>query len=225
VQPDPARLRLALADARIMLVFTPELAGADPYGALGAAIGHVDCVQVRPKPLGVARAVTPAREAFDASVRVLELVRASGLDVPVLVNDRVDVACALWPRGLAGVHLGQDDQPATDARRCLGNGPLLGLSTHNAEQVVLAEEKPVDYLGFGPVHSSTTKGYDRGIGAEIAWVASAAACCPLFAIGGIDSSNVHGLAEVGRVAVGAAILADKDPARAAQELRELLTRD
>ena len=205
-----------------MLVFTPELAGDDPYAALSAALPHVDCVQVRPKALGDARTVTSARAAYDASLMVLDRVAASGHEVPVLVNDRVDVARALWRRGLAGVHLGQDDQPATAARACLGPAPLIGLSTHDAMQVVQAEDAPIDYLGFGPVYATTTKGYARGIGAEIAWVASAAAGTPLFAIGGIDRSNAHSLAQVGRIAVGSAILSHSDPARAAEELRARL---
>ena len=94
MKPDPTQLRQMLSRASVMLVFTPELAGDDPYAALSAALPHVDCVQVRPKSLDDPRAVTSAREAYDASLQVLDRVAAAGLEVPVLVNDRVDVAAA-----------------------------------------------------------------------------------------------------------------------------------
>jgi len=159
----------------------------------------------------------------DWTLRVLDLVAAHpGLDVPVLVDDRVDVARTLLERGCAGVHLGQDDAPPELARELLGEAPLIGLSTHSPAQVVASLEQPVDYLGFGPIHATSTKGYVRGLGPEAAWVAAQASDRPLFAIGGIDATNAGELEDVGRAAVSSAILAAADPARAARELRELL---
>jgi thiamine-phosphate pyrophosphorylase len=207
-------------------VFTPELSGErDPTAVLASVLPFVDVIQVRPKPVGSQSGATSAREALDWCRRSLALVAASeDPGIPVLVNDRVDVARALWSEGLAGVHLGRDDCPIADARALLGPEPLVGLSTHAMAEVVLASEEPVDYVGFGPIHATSTKGYGRGHGAEVAWVAHAAASIPLFAIGGIERANVAELADVGRVAVGSAILGAEDPPRAAAELRQMLGR-
>jgi thiamine-phosphate pyrophosphorylase len=220
VRPDAHELRARLANARVMLVFTPELA-RDPRAALEAVLPHVDVVQVRPKAPG-ASGPTEARAAYDWCERVLALTAARD-DAPlVIVNDRVDVARAHLDAGLAGVHVGQGDTPPAAARAALGDVALIGLSTHEAAQVVLGAEEPVDYLGFGPIHATPTKGYTRGLGPERAWVAREASSLPLFAIGGITRANVADLARVGRVAVGSELLRAADPGRAAAELRELL---
>ena len=224
VRRDPDEMRRRLRDARLMLIFTPEACGAnDPLRALEDALEAVDVVQVRPKPAAQgSTSPAEARASFDWTARVLELTSERG--IPVIVDDRVDVALALGPRGCAGVHLGQDDCPPHEARALLGDDALIGLSTHSVAQVVAAGEAPVDYLGFGPVHATRTKGYTRGLGAETCWVASAGTDRPLFPIGGIDRTNATDLAEVGRAAVCSAVLAAKDPRRAARELRELLGR-
>lgn len=215
-------LRARLGRARLMLLFTPELAAGDPLEVLGEALPFVDVVQVRVK--ASPDAVTPARELFDWTERVLDVVHERpALDVLVTVNDRVDVALALRDRGVAGVHLGADDCPPDVAREGLGPVPLIGLSTHDARQVVHAQELPVDYLGFGPIHATATKGYERGHGAEAAWAAHAASSLPVFPIGGIDATNAAELVPIGRAAVSSAILGAPDPAAAAAGLRDLLS--
>ena len=211
-----------LAEARVMLVFSPELVrGRDPLEALSAAAPFVDVVQVRPKALG-GSGRTEARAALEWCRRVLELAARLSPPPAVLVNDRVDVAMALSGEGLCGVHLGRDDCPPAEARALLGEQAWIGLSTHSASEVAAAADEPVDYLGFGPVHPTATKGAERGLGPERAWLATEAATVPVFAIGGITALNVQALAPVRRVAVGAAILAAADPAAAARGLRELL---
>jgi thiamine-phosphate pyrophosphorylase len=222
-----AALRARLADARLMLLFTPALLrGADPWAILDAVACEVDVIQVRPKPIdGTGTAVTEARGTLELARGILERLRSRPEPHPlVLVNDRVDVARALEEEGLAGVHLGQTDASVAHARLVLGARPLVGLSTHDPEQVARAEELEVDYLGFGPVFATSTKGYEKGLGPERAWVASRGSSRPVFAIGGIDLTNASTLAEVGRIAVGSAILCASDPGRAARELRALIER-
>ena len=221
---DGARLRAALGDARVMLVFTPQLTGArDPLAVLETLLPFVDIIQVRPKDLGdPAGAPTDAAQARDLSRAVLDLVWASEHEVPVMVNDRVDVAVLLANEGLAGVHLGQNDLPWEDARAQLGPDPLIGLSTHDPLQVARALEAEVDYLGFGPVFPTETKGYTEGVSPEAAWVASQASTVPVFPIGGIHLGNAQELTDISRAAVGSAILSADDPAAAARSLRELL---
>lgn len=219
------RWRARLGAARLYLLFTPHLCtGRDALEVLEALLPEVDLVQVRVKAPGAAR--SEALETFAWTERVLErCARLGERAPPVLVNDRVDVARALLERGCAGVHLGQDDAPPRVARELLGDGALIGLSTHDAGQVARALEEPLDYLGFGPVHATATKGYGGGLGSEAAWIASQASHLPLFPIGGIDARNAGELEDVGRAAVGSALLAAGDPARAARELRALLCGD
>jgi thiamine-phosphate pyrophosphorylase len=210
-----------------MLVFTPALCGGrDALAVLESALPWIDLLQVRVKPLGAPGGLTApssARETWDWCVRALDLLAAHpALDVPLIVNDRVDVACALRARGCAGVHLGQDDSPVDAARALLGDAALIGLSTHDRIQVEAARALPVDYLGFGPIHATRTKGYLEGLGASGCIAVQRACPLPLFPIGGIDGTNAHELAAIGRAAVGSAITAAHDPARAAQELRRAL---
>ncbi len=217
--------RAHLARARVMLLFSPELCGRrDPLEVLAATLPFVDVVQVRIKPAGaLAPNPAPARPSWDWSLRILDLARTPRTPAFVLtLDDRADVARALQAEGLAGVHLGQDDMPCAAAREFLGQEALIGLSTHGMEQVGEALEQPVDYLGFGPLHATRTKGYERGLGSESCWIAAEASSLPLFPIGGIDLSNAQELARVGRAAVSSALLSAADPARAARELRALL---
>lgn len=232
--PEFSELRRRLADARLYLIFTPGLvAGRDPLAVLESALPWIDVVQVRPKApdrgldprsaASRASATTGARELFEWCQRVLALVAARAEPRPlVIANDRVDVARALLESGLAGVHVGQDDSPPRVARAVLGADALVGLSTHSNAQVVAALDEPVDYLGFGPVRATSTKGYVSGLGAEAAWIAQQATSLPLFPIGGIGLPEVEDLAEIGRAAVSSAVLCAEDPAAAARALRGLL---
>ena len=219
-----AELRAHLGRSRLMLLFTPELcpAGSDPLAILAAALPHVDLVQVRIKDPELA--VAPARALHDWTIRVLELVERCSADALVLVNDRVDLAGVLQERGVAGVHLGAEDSPPELARAVLGEQALIGFSTHGAADVARAGELPVDYLGFGPVFPSSTRGNARGLGAEAAWVAARASSRPLFPIGGIDATNASELAPIGRAAVCSAVLRARDPDSASAEIRSLLER-
>jgi len=217
--------RAQIASARVMLLFSPGLCGdRAPLDVLAAALPYVDAVQVRAKPVGtLAPSPAPARLCWEWSLRILDLARVPRTPAFVLlVDDRADVARALQDQGVAGVHLGQDDMPCAAAREFLGTTALIGLSTHDMRQVAAALDEPVDYLGFGPVHATRTKGYERGLGSEASWIASSAAHVPVFPIGGIDHSNAQELVRVGRAAVSSAILSAADPARAARELRALL---
>ena len=214
--------RELLANARLMYLFTPHgAAEVDDLAVLTAVLPWIDVVQVRVKQAGAE--TTGARATLDWTRRVIERVRDCGVEgVLVLVNDRVDVARVLADEGCAGVHLGQSDTPPGVAREVLGPGALIGLSTHDARQVVRANEEPVDYLGFGPIHPTATKGYERGLGSERAWMAREASALPVFAIGGIDEENVQELDRVGRAAVSTALARAPDPARCARAIRSAL---
>jgi thiamine-phosphate diphosphorylase len=221
-------MRPALDDARVLLIFSPELCGErPPLDVLESVLPWVDLIQVRPKPLGQpADAPSQARECMDWTARVLERIAASSSHppvlVPVLVNDRVDVAAALKDRGCRGVHLGQDDAPPGVARAVLGGNACIGLSTHGERELELARAQPIDYVGLGPVFPSSTRGCERGLGARACCELASKSALPLFPIGGITAENVSELRSIGRAAVGAGILAAPDPPAAARLLRERL---
>ncbi len=162
----------------------------------------VRLIQIREK-------AASSRDFFEAVKDSLEIARGSG--VTILVNDRVDIALAT---GADGVHLGQDDLSAVDARKILGDGARIGLSTHNLEQAKAAAALPVDYIAIGPVFATTTKLRPAPVvGLQgVADVRKAIGDLPLVAIGGITRENFRSVLDAGAdsVAVISGILSDPD---------------
>jgi thiamine-phosphate pyrophosphorylase len=157
---------------------------------------------------------------------ILPLFAASRSGAPPLViND--DIELALSHPGL-GLHVGQDDLPAAEARRLLGPGRILGLSTHSREQVAAAEalgRGVLSYFAVGPVFPTQTKPGYHAVGLELATHAAAVATeLPFFCIGGINRGNVANVLAAGgrRVVAVSDILCDADPAAALREMRGML---
>ena len=142
------------------------------------------------------------------------------LGVPLIVNDRVDVALAI---GADGVHLGQQDMDFESARRLMGPGALMGLSIETIEQARAAAPLDADYLGVGPVFATATKN-DAAPPLGLAGMAQVRAISrhPIVAIGGIGVENARQAIQFGAdgAAVVSAICAADDPERAARELRQ-----
>ena len=137
------------------------------------------------------------------------------LGVPLVANNHLELALAL---GAEGVHLGQEDLHADDARRLASDSLWIGLSTHDLEQLDEAAELRVDYAGFGPVFATPTKGYGIGLGAPQLAAALAIARVPVVAIGGITPENAWMIPEQAGVAVSTAIGLAEDPTAAARGL-------
>ena len=120
----------------------------------------------------------------------------------VIVNDRADIALMA---GAAGVHMGQDDLPAADARRLLGPGAIVGLSTHDLAQAEAALAEPVDYIAIGPVFATGTKdtGYAAVGTGMVTRVAAAARArgVPVVAIGGITLATAPAVIAAGAASV------------------------
>ena len=158
----------------------------------------------------------PARE-LAALARAL----VSALPVPVLVNDRVDVAVAV---GAAGAHLGQDDPPLDALRPRLPPGFILGLSVGSREEADRVAAWPADYWSVGPCFPTATKadaGAPLGTAGFAALARRAPAGVPVIAIGGITAERAAALAaaDAAGVAVTAAVFGASDPAAAARALR------
>jgi thiamine-phosphate pyrophosphorylase len=142
-------------------------------------------------------------------------------DVLLIVNDSPELAAAT---GADGVHLGQDDASVAEARAVLGEGGLIGRSTHTPAQIDAAADTGADYIGVGPVHETPTKPRRPAVGLELVRYAAAHATLPFFAIGGITGENVAAVrrAGAGRIAVVRALTEAADPEAAARRLRARL---
>lgn len=152
--------------------------------------------------------------------------------VPLLINDRVDVALVV---GAEGVHLGQDDMPIAAARKILGKDAIIGISASSVDEAQAAQKGGADYLGIGSVFATSTKDDTKSIIGTAGTAAILQAMrddkLPSVAIGGINSSNVQRVMHqttvsqelsLDGVAVARAIIAAKDPKKAATELRDLI---
>ncbi|MBL4237155.1 thiamine phosphate synthase [Vibrio fluvialis] len=178
-----------------------------------AIAGGVSLVQVREKQGDV-------RTFIERAAAVKAVLSGSG--VPLIINDRVDVALAV---DADGVHLGQSDMPATLARQLLGPDKLIGLSVENEQQFEQAQSLPVDYLGLSAIFATPTKtntvkhwGLDG-----LNW-AMARSRLPMVAIGGLNTSNIAAVAQTGvqGIALVSAISHARDPQQAAHDLRLLI---
>lgn len=180
-----------------------------------AVAGGVTCVQLREKH-------SSTRELMQQARRIRQVLDGSG--VPLLINDRVDVALAA---GADGVHLGQQDLPYPAARALLGPNAVIGLSVESIADVEQADEWDVDYLGVSPIFETPTKRDTRGSwGLDGLAHVRATTRHRLVAIGGLNRRNVADTIRSGAdgVAVVSAICAAADPRRAAEDLRQRIDR-
>ncbi|MGH9676953.1 MAG: thiamine phosphate synthase, partial [Candidatus Acidiferrum sp.] len=209
---EPARHQLR--DARLYLIVTAsQCLGSLDRTVDEAVAGGVDLIQLREKEITDRALLAKARH-------LREITRHLG--VPLVINDRPDVANAV---DADGVHLGQDDMTIRDARHILGRARMIGVSTHNLEQVRQAVLDGADYIGVGPAYPSATKQFAELAGLPFVREACAVTSLPSFVIGGVNSLNIREVVEAGgcRVAVSQAILRSENPRAVAIELRRLLT--
>ncbi|MBD3880242.1 thiamine phosphate synthase [Phormidium tenue FACHB-886] len=139
----------------------------------------------------------------------------SQYDALFIVNDRVDLAIAV---DADGVHLGQEDIPIALARRILGEHRLIGRSTHKPDDLHRAIQEGADYVGVGPVYETPTKVGRAAAGLDYVQYAAQHATLPWFAIGGINTDNLHEVITAGadRVAVVRAIMQANQPTLSSQ---------
>ena len=175
--------------------------------------GGVSCVQLREKDISTRLFVSEAQ-----SIRKL----LEPYKIPLIINDRIDVALAC---GAAGVHIGQDDMPYAIARKLLGPKAIIGLSVETWADVEESQKLDVNYIGVSPVFATPTKTDTKGVwGLAGLQKIKAFSRHPLVAIGGLNVSNVRETISAGAdsVAVVSAICTASDPEAAARKLAGII---
>jgi thiamine-phosphate pyrophosphorylase len=177
-----------------------------------AIAGGCTLVQLREK-------TASSLEFYRSALSIKRVTDAHG--VPLIINDRVDVALAV---DAAGVHVGQSDLPADVVRRMIGPDRILGVSVRSVAEAVQAEADGADYLGVGAMFATTSKQDAEPVSlAELRRIRATTAL-PLVAIGGVNRETIPALTGTGidGVAVISALVAAPDIAAAARELRGLV---
>jgi thiamine-phosphate pyrophosphorylase len=163
-----------------------------PEWAVALADAGVEFLQLRAKAHSSRDFLSLAGATLDA---------LAPRDIPLVVNDRVDVALAA---GAAGAHVGREDLPPGEARRLLGDERILGVTAHDAVELAEADPAVADYVGYGAVFGTKTRYGATICGPEALTAAVAGTTLPVVAIGGIRPDNVEALRGSGVAAVAAA---------------------
>lgn len=210
-------MKLQNIDYSLYLVTDRELAGDRPILEIvkAAVQGGVTCVQLREKDCSTL-------DFIDQALAIKNFLKARG--VPLIINDRVDVALAIEADG---VHLGQTDMPLNIAQKIIGDSMIIGISAESLEDAVEAEKGGADYLGVSPIYATPTKTDTAPpLGLDGLRMIRAAVRLPLVGIGGLNRDNSAAVIENGGdgVAVVSAIVAADDPAAAAANIKQVIDR-
>ena len=207
-------------DLRLNAIVDPERSGGHDLADLArlCAQGGATLVQLRDKISETRAMVTRARAIKKA---------LAPFNVPLVINDRVDVALAA---GAEGVHVGQDDMAVEDARKLLGRDAIIGLSIKTVAEAQAAPVELIDYVGSGGVYVTGSKQQKNapigreGLARVIAALHVRAPKLPVCGIAGIDANNAAAVIEAGAdgVAVISALSLAPDPAAAARVLRAIV---
>ena len=173
--------------------------------------GGTTIVQLREK-------TASTKEFYDLALKVKEITSRYG--IPLLINDRIDIALAVDSEG---VHIGQDDMPAGIAREIIGEDKILGVSASTVEEAKKAEIDSADYIGSGAVFPTATKDDADSVSEEELKEIVDSIDIPVVAIGGITIENAHTLKASGIAgfSVVSAIMSAEDPKEASEKLKEI----
>ena len=173
--------------------------------------GGTTIVQLREK-------TASTKEFYELALKVKEIT--SKYDVPLLINDRIDIALAVDSEG---VHIGQDDMPAVVAREIIGKEKILGVSASTVEEAKKAETDSADYIGSGAVFPTATKDDADSVSKEELKEIVDSIDIPVVAIGGITVENANTLkgSGIAGFSVVSAIMSAEDPKESSQKLREI----
>lgn len=205
-----AALKIEKEDMRLYAVTDRAWLNGRPLAeAVEEALrGGVTFLQLREKTL--------TREEFLAEAKEIKKL-AARYHVPFVINDSVEIARAV---DADGVHVGQGDMELKEARKILGPDKIIGVSAHNVQEAVLAEQNGADYLGVGAFHDTSTKKDTNVVAKETYQAIRQAVSIPIVAIGGISRQNVKELEGYGvdGAAVVSAIFASEHVEEASREL-------
>jgi thiamine-phosphate pyrophosphorylase len=199
---------------RFLCVITDDLRNPVELAQMALA-GGARMIQLR-------RKAASGRELFEWAVRIQELCLEH--EALFIVNDRVDIAIAMQADG---VHLGQEDLPASEARAMLGSATILGISACNVEEAIRARDDGADYIGLGHIFPTCSK--DKPfppLGTLAIGEVRKAVGLPVVAIGGIGPENVAEVVKAGAsgIAVISAVTGAEDPSAAARDLVQRIWR-
>jgi len=174
-----------------------------------AILGGATIIQLREKN-------ADSREFLNIAKLLLNLTKKA--KIPLIINDRVDIALAA---NADGVHLGQEDMPIAEARRIVGKNKIIGISATDLKEAIKAEEQGADYLGVGPVFPTPSKeDATEPMGIEGLIEVREYVKIPLVAIGGINRENIDKVIQAGAngIAVISAVALAPDIREATREL-------
>ena len=179
------------------------------YRVEQALMGGITLLQLREKDKST-------REYMDLAEKVHTLTKK--YNVPLIIDDRVDVALAI---DAEGVHVGQIDMPVSIARKLMGDDKIVGATTKTVEQAVEAYAQGADYLGVGAIYPTTTKVKTVLTSTETLGNICSAVPIPVNAIGGLNKDNIDVLKgiPIAGICVVSAIMKADDPKQAAIELQ------
>lgn len=204
--------RLSLLQKSSVYVLLTEALCMAPWKQTAETVlqAGADVLQLREKELSTAELIRRSEWLRDLCAEHSALF---------IMNDNAELAAACRADG---VHLGQTDVSVAEARNALYPDQLIGLSTHNLQQLKAAHELNVDYLGVGPMFSTSTKSFNSFSGPDYASQASQYSALPWFAIGGINADNLRQLTDCGvsRIAVCGTVISVADPDVAVRQLRD-----
>lgn len=170
--------------------------------------GGVTVVQIREK-------TAETLDFYNLALKVKEITEK--YDVPLIINDRVDVALAI---DADGVHVGQSDMPCDITRKLIGDNKILGVSAATIEEAKKAEKDGADYIGTGAVFPTATKDDAPSITKQDLKNVVESINIPVVAIGGITLENAHELTDTGiaGLSVVSAIMSSENPKKSSEEL-------
>ncbi len=176
-----------------------------------AIIGGCTLIQLREKDCS-------SLDFYSTAVKVKEIT--DKYNVPLIVNDRLDIALAV---DAAGVHVGQSDMPAEIVRKIIGEDKIIGVSTGSLEQALKAQKDGADYLGVGAMYATGTKKDANPTSMEELRKIRENISIPIVVIGGINKITARDFKGIGidGLAIVSAIIAQKDIAEAAREIKEI----
>lgn len=191
----------AFSDVKLYVIISSNLMKKPLEEVLHDVIeGGADAIQLREKTMSDSEFLIIAREVRKVTAQSKTIF---------MVNDRAEIAMKADADGL---HIGQSDLDISTARNILGHNKIIGVSTHNISQARRAQQSGANYIGVGPVFSTTTKDYEPPVGLEYLQQVKKEITIPFVAVGGINLNNIQKVLHAGgrRVAICSAIICSEN---------------